>query len=233
VIPGMTGLEAGQSAFGDTYAWFRDLLSWPLNYLLSGSSIIDPATAKRLKDELRSRMLTQLSEEASKLNVSEDSELALDWFNGRRTPDANQELKAAITGLDLASDAPAIFLALAEATCFGARKIVDRFNEQGVTVQGLIGLGGVAKKSPFIMQMMANVMNMPIRIHRSEQACATGAAMFAATAAGIYTKVEDAMAAMGSGFEKEYYPNPEKWAIYEKRYQKFKRLAVVIEGEMK
>ena len=114
-----------------------------------------------------------------------DTELALDWFNGRRTPDANQELKAAITGLNLASDAPKMFYALAEATCFGAKKIVDRFNEQGVPVKGLIGLGGVAKKSPFIMQMMANVMNMPIRIHNSEQACATGAAMFAATAAGI------------------------------------------------
>jgi L-ribulokinase len=92
-----------------------------------------------------------------------------------------------------------MFRALAEATCFGAKAIVDRFVEQGIPVKGLIGLGGVAKKSPFIMQMMADVMNMPIRIHRSEQTCALGAAMFAATLAGIYEKVEDAMQAMGHG----------------------------------
>ncbi len=93
-----------------------------------------------------------------------------------------------------------MFRAVIESTCFGAKKIVDRFNDEGVPVKGLIGLGGVAKKSPFIMQVMADVMNMPIRIHKSEQTCALGAAMFAATAAGLYPKVEEAMAAMGQGF---------------------------------
>ena len=116
--------------------------------------------------------------------MNENDELAVDWLNGRRTPDANQLLKAAILNLNLGTDAPRIFKALVEATCFGAKAIVDRFNDEGVPVKGLIGLGGVAKKSPYIMQMMADVMNMPIRIHRSEQTCAAGAAMFAATAAG-------------------------------------------------
>ncbi len=129
----------------------------------------------------------------------------MDWFNGRRTPDANQMLKGALVGMDLGTDAPRIFRAIAEATCFGAKAIVDRFNSQGVPVKGLIGMGGVAKKSPFIMQMMADVMNMPIRIHKSEQTCALGAAMFAATAAGIYGKVEEAMEAMGQGFDAEYH----------------------------
>ena len=78
---------------------------------------------------------------------------------------------------------------MVEATCFGAKAIVERFNNEGVPVKGLIGLGGVARKSPYIMQTMADVMNMPIRIHKSEQTCAAGAAMFAATAAGIYAFV--------------------------------------------
>ena len=117
----------------------------------------------------------------------------------------------------MGTDAPHIFKSLVEATCFGAKAIVDRFNEQGVPVKGLIGLGGVAKKSPFIMQMMADVMNMPIRIHKSEQTCALGAAMFAATAAGIYDKVEDAMNAMGQGFDAEYHPDTGNVAIYKKR----------------
>ena len=99
-------------------------------------------------------------------------------------------------------------------------------------MKGLIGLGGVAKKSPYIMQMMADVMNMPIRIHKSEQTCAAGAAMFAATAAGIYDTVEDAMAAMGQGFETEYYPDKATVEIYAKRYMKYQHLGKFIEQQI-
>jgi L-ribulokinase len=98
-------------------------------------------------------------------------------------------------------------------------------------VKGLIGMGGVAKKSPFIMQMMADVMNMPIRIHRSEQTCALGAAMFAATVAGIYNKVEEAMSAMGQGFDAEYFPNPERVALYQQRYERYKQLGIFTEQQ--
>src|SRR5690606_35740945 len=183
VIPGMIGLEAGQSAFGDTYAWFNELLTWPMQNILLKSDIIDTATAKKLADSVKDQMLTELSKQASQLPFDEKSELAIDWFNGRRTPDANQLLKGAISGLSLGSDAPRIYRALVEATCFGARKITDRFKEEGIPVKGLIGVGGIAQKSPFVMQMLADVMNMPIRIHSSEQTCALGAAMFADTVA--------------------------------------------------
>jgi L-ribulokinase len=185
-----------------------------------------------LAEEIKDNIIIKLSQKASEIEVTENSELALDWMNGRRTPDANQLLKGAIFGLNLGSDAPAIFRALVEATCFGAKKIVDRFNEQEIKVKGLIGLGGVAKKSPFIMQMMADVMDMPIRIHKSEQTCALGAAMFAATVAGIYPKVEDAMKAMGQGFDTEYHPNKEKVAIYAKRYIKYKEAGTFIESNL-
>jgi L-ribulokinase len=215
VIPNMIGLEAGQSAFGDTYAWFRDLLSWPIKHVIS-----DEIAQQDYIDQI----IPELTKQAGELPLSENDELALDWLNGRRTPDANQELKAAVMGLNLGSKAPRIFKALVESTCFGAKAIVDRFNEQGVPVKGLIGLGGVAKKSPYIMQMMADVMNMPIRIHRSEQTCAAGAAMFAATAAGIYPRVEEAMAAMGQGFEVEYKPSLERIEYFSRRYQKFQSL---------
>ncbi|MDP9230878.1 MAG: ribulokinase [Bacteroidota bacterium] len=220
VIPGMIGMEAGQSAFGDVYAWFKKLLTWPIDHF-----VMDEKNKKEISDTL----ITALSKEAAKLPVSEKDELAIDWLNGRRTPDANQLLKGAIINLDLASDAPHIFKALAEATCFGAKAIADRFNEQGVTVKGLIGLGGVANKSPYIMQMMADTMNMPIRIHKSEHTCASGAAMFAATAAGIYNKVEDAMNAMGRGFAATYFPDKTKTEIYLKRYDRYKQLGKFIE----
>jgi L-ribulokinase len=191
---------------------------------------VDRETALRLTAELQDRMIDELSREAALVPVTEEGELAVDWLNGRRTPNANQALKAAISGLNLGSDAPAIFRALAEATCFGAKMIVDCFNDQQVKVKGLIGLGGVARKSPFIMQMMADVMAMPIRIHQAEQSCATGAAMFAATAAGIYPRVEEAMAAMGRGFDREYAPDPDKVGLYAKRYARYQDLGHCIES---
>ena len=233
VIPGMMGMEAGQSAFGDAYAWFKNILTWPLQKLLPQSGIIDADTAAKLIEETTNNIIFELSKQAEQIVPGESNELALDWFNGRRTPDANQLLKGAIAGLNLGTDAPKIFRAIAEATCFGAKAIVDRFNEQGVPVKGLIGIGGVAKKSPFIMQMMADVINMPIRIHKSEQTCALGAAMFAATAAGIYKKVEDAMTAMGQGFDAEYFPNKERVEIYKKRYEKYQQLGQFTEQGLK
>lgn len=224
VIPGMMGMEAGQSAFGDAYAWFSNVLAWPLQQLLPASSLIDADTAAKLAAETSSKLIAELSRQAAQIAPDEHSELGIDWLNGRRTPDADQSLKGTLTGLHLATDAPRLFRSVAESTCFGAKAIVDRFEREGVPVKGLIGIGGVAKKSAFIMQMMADVMNMPIRIHRSEQTCALGAAMFAATAAGLFTRVEDAMEAMGQGFEKTYTPEPQRAGIYASRYQKYKAL---------
>ncbi len=230
VIPGMMGMEAGQSAFGDAYAWFKNILAWPLQKLLPKSAVIDSDTAAKLIDETTNKIIAELSVQADLIPTSENNELALDWLNSRRTPDANQLLKGAVSGLNLGTDAPRIFRAIAEATCFGAKAIVDRFNEQGVPVKGLIGIGGVAKKSPFIMQMMADVMDMPIRIHKSEQTCALGAAMFAATASGIYAKVEDAMQAMGQGFDAEYFPDKNKVDVYKKRYERYLEFGKFIES---
>jgi L-ribulokinase len=232
VIPGMMGMEAGQSAFGDTYAWFKNILSWPLQNLLQNSSVIDRATSEKLIKEIGDKMISELSLAAQKLSLDEAGELSVDWLNGRRTPDANQLLKATISGLNLGTDAPHIFKSLVEATCFGAKAIVNRFKGQGVPVKGLIGLGGVARKSSYVMQTMADVMDMPIRIHKSEQTCAAGAAMFAATAAGIYDTVQDAMAAMGQGFEKEYYPNKANVEIYAKKYLGYQQLGKFIEQQI-
>src|SRR5205809_6486669 len=121
---------------------------------------------------------------------------------------------------------------MVEGACFSAKAIVEKFTEQGVPVKGLIGLGGVARKSPYIMQMMADVMNMPLRVHKSEQTCAAGAAMFAATAAGVYSKVEDAMVAMGRGFDAEFFPDAQKTAIYAKRYSQYSDLGNFIERQI-
>lgn len=222
IIPGMIGMEAGQSAFGDAYAWLKNILSWSLD-------LIEDEVEKNKAAE---KIMAALTEQAAQLPLDEKDEIAIDWLNGRRTPDANQMLHGAFAGLSLGTTAPKLFKTLVEATCFGAKAIVERFVAQGIPVKGLIGLGGVAKKSPYIMQVMVDVLNMPIRIHKSEQTCALGAAMFAATAAGVYEKVEDAMHAMGQGFDATYTPNASRVAYYQKRYEQYKNLGQFIETKL-
>lgn len=220
VLPGMIGLEAGQSAFGDVFAWFSRLLNWPLENILDEDNLLDPELQDLIIDQVREATIPRLSAAAADLPPDGDI-VAIDWFNGRRTPDADQRLGGAIAGLNLGSDAPRVFRALVESICFGARRIVERFVEEGIPVKGIIGLGGVAKKSPFVMQTLADVLDRPIRIVASEQTCALGAAMFAAVGAGQHASVPDAVAAMASGFDAEYLPDPERVGLYDQRYGRY------------
>jgi len=232
IIPGMLGMEAGQSAFGDVYAWFSRILMWPFENLLSRSKILSPRTRDAVRKELSEKIIPRLSKEAEGIPIETSGLLALDWMNGRRTPYANQALKGAITGINLGSDAPKLFRALVEATAFGAKKIVDRFVEEGVPIRSVIALGGIPKKSPFIMQVVADVLDMKIKVARSEQACALGAAMFAAVVAGMHPSIEKAQEAMGSGFEKEYLPIEENARAYRSLYTRYSTLADVVENRL-
>ncbi|MDR2928076.1 MAG: ribulokinase [Cytophagaceae bacterium] len=224
VIPGMIGLEAGQSGFGDIYAWFKNILEYPLKNILSQTNLIDAATKTKLIDETCNNIITFLTEEAQKIPIEESTLVATDWMNGRRTPDANQLLTGTISGLTLGSTAPRIFRALVEATAFGSLAIVERFISEGIRIDNVIGIGGIALKSPFVMQTLSDILNMPIKVCKTDQACALGAAMFAATAAGLYAKVEDAQQAMSSGFAKEYTPNKENNKQYRDIYKKYVKL---------
>jgi len=232
VIPGMIGLEAGQSAFGDVYAWFKNVVAWPVVNVLSKTTLIDEATKQKLIDETMDQIIPALSIEAAKVPVSESTVLATDWMNGRRTPDANQKVKGTITGLNLGSSAPLIFRALVEATAYGSKAIVDRFIENGIEIKEIIGIGGIALKSPFVMQTLADVLNMPIKVAKSEQACAFGTSMFAAVVAGVYDKVEDAQKAMGMGFASEYFPNKENVELYKELYKNYIKLGEFTEKEL-
>lgn len=207
VLPGMTALEAGQSAFGDIYAWFRNFLSY------GGGDV----------------SIARLSAEAERIAPGASPCLALDWMNGRRTPDLNPELKGALFGLTLATEPPAVFRALAESTVYGARKIAERLTEEGVPVHEIVALGGIARKSPFVMQLCADVMNRDIQIVREDQACALGAAVLAAASSGSFPSVESAMDAMSSDVETVYHPDPERVALYERLYRKYLACAGAVE----
>ena len=221
VMPGMLGMEAGQSAFGDVYAWFQQVIVAPVQELLGNEAA----------DQLSQNLIPYLSEKAAQLPVTETDPVALDWFNGRRTPDANHTLKGAITGLNLGSDAVRIFKALVEATAYGSKAIVERFLREGVPIRQVIAIGGVAKKSPFVMQTLADVLNMSIKVARSDQACALGAAMCASVAAGVHADVATAQRAMGSGFDADYQPRPEQTATYKILYQTYLKIGEFIEDK--
>ncbi len=233
VIPGMVGLEAGQSAFGDVLAWFKSVLQWPIDHLVLNSEILSEEQKAELKAEVESKFIRSLSEQAENIPLSEVVPVALDWVNGRRTPDADQELKSAISGISLGTQAPHIFKALVNAICFGSKMIVDRFEDEGVKIDTVIGIGGVARKSPFIMQTLANVLNMPIKVAESDQAPALGAAIYAAVASGIHENVIEASKVMGSGFEAEYFPQSSQVEVYAKLLEDYKQLGSFVEEQTK
>jgi len=223
VIDGMTGMEAGQSAFGDIYAWFRQVLAWPLGMLG------DTAEAQAQREAIVQRILPELERQAALESPAETGMVAVDWLNGRRTPFADQTLRGALFGLTLASNAPKIYRTLIEATAFGARAIVDRFREEGIRIDEVIAVGGVAKKSPLNMQIVANVFGLDIRVAKSDQAVALGAAMFAAVAAGLHESVEVAQRHMWSGFETTYTPDPQAVALYDRLYRQYREYGALLE----
>ena len=233
VIPGLIGLEAGQSAFGDVLAWFKNILSWPIENLVMKSNVLSDEQKQELQKELDAKFIRTLAEQAEKIQHSEALPMALDWVNGRRTPDANQELKSAFTGISLGTKAPHIFKALVNAICFGSKMIVDRFESEGVKIESVIGIGGVARKSPFIMQTLANVLNMPIKVAESDQAPALGAAIYAAVAAGVYDNVIEASKIMGSDFEAEYFPKADDVKAYIPLMEAYMELAEFVENTLK
>ena len=211
ITSGMIGMEAGQSAYGDYYAWWQNVIIGPVRVLLGEES------AARMIEKL----IPYLSDKAANLPLTIHDPVATDWINGRRTPDANHSLKAAFSGMNLGTDATAIFKMIVEATAYGSKAIVDRFRSEGIDIHQVVAIGGVAKKSSFVMQTLCDVLDMPIKVAMSDQACALGAAINASVAGGVYPNIQEAQEAMASSFDTEYIPNQNHVQVYQHLYQKY------------
>lgn len=222
VIEGYIGYEAGQSAYGDYYSWFRNILMWPYKNILK--------TSEKENETLEKNILPYLEKEASKIKPKEQSPVALDWINGRRTPFANQNLSATIFGITLGTDAPAFMRMIMEATAYGARAIIECFEEGGIKIERVTAIGGVARKSKLGMQILSDVTNREIYVTKEDQAPAIGAAVFAAKAYGLYDTIFEAQNALYAGIGRVHKPNKENVKIYEKLYSKYKKIGAFTEG---
>jgi L-ribulokinase len=207
ILPGFYGLEAGQSAVGDIFNWF-------VNY-------VRPHGAKSGTHEA-------LSAAASRLAPGESGLLALDWNNGNRTILVDQRLTGLLLGQTLYTTPAEIYRALIEATAFGALTIINRFEEYGVKVEQIVNCGGIAEKNPLVMQIYADVTGRPIKISRSAQTCALGAAIAGAVVAGKqaggHDKFAEAQKAMTGLKSRVFSPRPQAHSVYKRLYALYHKL---------
>jgi L-ribulokinase len=205
ILPGHYGIEAGQSAVGDIFNWWI-------------------GTVCRGDADLHE----ELTAEASALRPGESGLLALDWNNGNRTILVDPQLSGLIVGQTLYTTQAEIYRALIEATAFGARAIIERLVEHGVPVERVICCGGIAEKNPLLMQIYADVFNLPLGVAGSSQACALGSAIGAAVVAGPkvggYATFEEAQRRMTRLRDVSYAPDPANRAIYDQLYSIYRQL---------
>lgn len=209
IIPGFYGYEAGQCAVGDIFQW-----------------VIDEIVPKKYFDRAEQAgmdifaYMSKLAEESTDENV-----VAVDWWNGCRSPLMDGNLKGVVSGLTLKTTAVEIFKAAVEATAFGTKRIIDAFEESGVPVTQLYACGGIASKNRYMMQVYADVTGRAISVSASSEAVAHGGAIFGACAAGKvvggYDDVAEAIRNMACGYSGQYTPNPEKQAAYAEKYKKY------------
>ena len=210
VIPSLCTYEAGQAAVGDCFDWF-------VKYCV-------PAIYTEAAREAGVSIHAYLRSLAEKKAPGESGIVALDWWNGNRSILVDPTLTGVITGLTLASRPEDIYRALIEATAFGTRVIVEQYRSFGIPISRVMAAGGIARKDPMMMQIYADVLNIPLAVSTATQAGALGSAVYAAVAGGLYPTVTDAADAMAAKVERVYTPSAEAVEAYEGLYRRYREL---------
>jgi L-ribulokinase len=200
ILPGSYGYEAGQTAVGDMLAWFVRALG------------------------AQAGAYAELEQGAARLSPGETGLVALDWFNGNRSILADADLSGAIFGLTLQSSAEEIYRALLESIAFGNRRIIENFDEHGIAISEIVACGGIAEKSPLLMQMIADTSGRPVHVPASSEIPARGAALFGAVAAGVFDGIGEAIEATRPPHARTYAPDLAAQAIYDQVYAVYRNL---------
>lgn len=211
VLPGLYAYEAGQACVGDLLDWFIR------------ASV--PARTAAAAEAEGMDLHAYLSREAASLPPGSHGLLALDWWNGQRSPYADDRLSGVMLGMTIHTTPVQQYRALMESTAYGARLILDAFQSSGVPINEVAACGGISRKNPLMLQIYADVLNRPIRIAREEQTTALGAAILAASAASLYPTPAEAVCAMTRPAETAYYPDPCHAAAYDRLYREYRVLA--------
>ena len=200
ILPGLYGYEAGQAAVGDMLAWFVEkLVQEPGSY-------------------------GELERAAAELRPGETGLVALDWWNGNRTILADADLTGAIFGLTLQTSREEIYRALLESIAFGSRRIMDNFEEHGLELARVVACGGIAERSPLMMQLLADTSGREVHVPETKEISARGAALFGAVAAGVYDNIESAIAATRPTQVRTYRPDPTAKTTYDRVYETYRSL---------
>ncbi len=209
IVPGYYALESGLAAVGDLFGWFIEKFI--------------PECYCREAEEKNLNIHTLLSLKAQSLKAGESGLMALDWWNGNKTPYVDSNLSGSIVGLTLSSKPEEIYRALIEATAFGTRTILELFKSNGLQIDEIIASGGIAIKNPLLMQIYADVLGVDIRIAESEQAAALGASIYASLAAkseaGGYDIYREAVENMTKVERQVYFPEKSNAQIYDDLYK--------------
>lgn len=215
IVPGFYALESGLAAVGDMLGWFVD------NCV--------PESYAQFAEEQNLNMHELLIKLGMKNKVGASGLLAIDWWNGNKTPYVDGELSGTILGLTLQTKPEEIYRALMEATAYGTKMIMETFEEEGLEIQEIIASGGIAEKNPLFMQIYADVLGKEIKIAACKQTAALGASIYAAVAAGAdkggYDSFEDAVVAMSGVKNIIYQPNKNHKEIYNKIYEEYKNIS--------
>ncbi len=221
MIPELIGLEAGQPAFGDILEWFAELLAYGAASR-SGSS-------RRSSEDATSHVLARLSKEAAERTDERYDPVTLDWFNGRRAPFANNQVSGLIGRLSLGTDAVSLFASLVKGLAFGTRRIHEHLRTYRVPVEAIIAVGGIPRKSPYVVQTLADVLGTDIFVCETDHASARGAAILAAAAGGQYGTVAEAVENMRSPFARTYSPNADRRPALNEQYALYCQLAEAVD----
>jgi L-ribulokinase len=211
IIPGLIGIEAGQPAFGDIFAWFGRLLA-------RGAGLADD-------DRDIGSIIGRLEEAASERMTSFPASCpgALDWFNGRRAPFSNGNAQGVLFGLHLGMDAVDIYAALARSVAFGTRAIHEHLRHYGIPIDTVRAVGGIPGKSPFLMQLLSDSIRCPVEVCATQQASARGAAIMAAVACGRYQDTPSAINKLCSPVVRSYRPHEPSAQGLDDLYKRYKQ----------